>query len=100
MNAEVLSAYENVFTKHGWKHVPGDPDSLILQWRHPTLQGSVHLSIGEYGKGWRHYIAAPFPHVTGGDVESLSRYLASNTIMKKSAKTSSDNNPARRAKQN
>jgi hypothetical protein len=86
VNAEVLSAYEDMLSTNGWTRSPRDPDSLIVQWRHPTLLGSIHLSIGEYGKGWRHYIAAPFPHVTGADVDSLSWYLASAAMKNPSAR--------------
>jgi hypothetical protein len=88
MNAETLKANEEVLSRNGWARVPGNPNSLILQWRHPTLSGHIHLSLAEFGNGWRHYISAPFPQCTGADAESLCRYLAGGTTMHPESKGS------------
>jgi hypothetical protein len=92
MNAETLGSYEEVLSGNGWTRVPGNPNSLILQWRHPTLPGHMHLSLAESGNGWRHYISAPFPHCTGVDAESLCRYLAGGaTILEAKANSGKSN---------
>jgi hypothetical protein len=93
MNAETFREYEEVLSRNGWTRVPGDPNSLIVHWLHPTLPGGIHLSIGKAGKGWRHYIEAPFPHSTGADVESLRRYLAGDATNHLRAKKSSGKIP-------
>lgn len=72
----LLKAYEQVLSGSGWTRLPGDANSLILQWRHPNFAGYIHLSLGGSDKRWRHYISAPFPSSTGADVESLRRYLS------------------------
>jgi hypothetical protein len=99
MNAETFREYEEVLSKNGWTRVPGDPNSLIIQWLHPTLRGGIHLSVGETGKGWRHYIEAPFPHCTGADVESLRHFLAGEATKRLREEKGSGTSPLETAAQ-